>query len=291
MLASRNAIEAAKLALGVSVKQERQRAFPARGFDLTEWEPRKEKYDPRRPHDVTGLSVIVVHVTAVRGGFGVSRRRVAFFEKCLRWIAEHRSANALVNAGWSVPDTVLGQLPGLQDGPFTTMQHVSASKIHEYAHRLALWERYREVPYHQVGAANGDNIANQYLHRRTYHAGAGNIGVGWALDVSHKETLSDFMIDTGRASLRSLIARVMYASEARDVVVVPHRAFSSSRRLDTSREVWRHVVEPVVSAQQAISTAPYEVRIDYNMAVGKGRPVPFSWSPRANHDDRGRPLR
>ncbi len=152
------------------------------------------------------------------------------------------------------------------------------------ARRLGLWERYRgTVPYHQVAARNGDNLANRELEHRTWHANSGNFGVGFAVDCGANEKLDEWIIETGRQALRVLYARVLAASsKARreGVRAVPHRCFSASRRKDTHIEVHREIILPVVQELDGLE-------LDYHMREGKGRPIPNTWDPGAFYNERG----
>src|SRR5688572_3826693 len=78
----RNAMEQARIAVGQLERQVRQAHFVEGGaFDISSLPiPKgKEKAYPD-PRNVAELNTIVVHVTGVRGGFGVSKRRVKHWE-------------------------------------------------------------------------------------------------------------------------------------------------------------------------------------------------------------------
>ncbi len=254
----RNAM--AVLARRASLEEEavREKEFADVGFDLTSWKPKKLKaYKQPR---TSPPERITVHVTDVNGGFGVSKRRVD----------AHRKSP-------SAPPEVLKQLRGTTDDVL--------------ARRLALWERYKDLAYHVIAAGNGDVILNRPLHEMTWHGnGSNRTAAGWAIDVGHKQVLDDFMIETGRASLRSLISRMFDELRVAEMIphthtihIAPHRAFSASRRNDTNIEVWTKVVKHVVAETE-------NVFIDYEIKMGKGRPVPSSWDPAALFDARGRRL-
>jgi limonene-1,2-epoxide hydrolase len=250
-LGLRNAVNVAMLAARLHERQQRQTEF-ADEFDITTMPYKTSKVYPKR-RDPSTLGLCVVHVTDVTGGFGVSKRRVQ------HW------TDALDQGG--VPELLLMQLPNVGD-------------VATAARRLALWERYRSTPYHRIGAANGDNIRNHPLGYRTKHGNAGNAGAGWALDVGHDQELDKWHIDTGRASLTSLL-KEMNDLSGRTIRVVPHRCYSAGRRNDPGRRVWLAIVRPVV---QMLAFA----EIDYLEARDGGRPVPRSWDPEARFDDRGR---
>jgi hypothetical protein len=261
--ALRNAIEQAKIAVGILHRQVRQQAFLAEGF-CTFGMPvpkGKEKAYPD-PRDMSRLDLIVVHITGVNGGFGVSPRAQ------LRWLKRIAEGD--------IPADIRSQLA---DAGMTSIQAM--------ARRLALWERYKSCPYHVIAAANGDVIRNHPLERRSWHANGANTGVGWALDVGPKDRLERWHIETGRAALDGLISEVLMQSShawEHGVRLVPHRVSSKDRRADTGADVWREIVLPMVR-----HWAPH-ARVDYDLRIGSGLPVPITWDPDARYDAKGRAL-
>lgn len=256
----RNAIEQAKRAVGLLRHHRRPSDAFTVDADISSIPiPRgKEKAYPGE-RNVDELDMIVVHITAVSGGFGVSPKRVRFWK------------GALYDG--DVPDAIASHLPDAHPD--------------ENARRLALWERYRACPYHQISAANGDDLINHPLSRRSWHANGANTGVGWALDCGPKDNLSPNRIAQGRHSLGTLISRVLFDSAKaiqHGVRIVPHRCSSKDRRGDTGAQVWREVVLPTVRAWGDT------VRVDYEFRCGTGLPVPLSWDPNALFDDKGRRL-
>jgi len=254
----RNFLELALRASGANEEQLRQTTFGGTtGFDLTTWESGKKQH-PRKRHDLETLDLVVCHVSAVTGGFGVTKRAVKRWRKLL-------DAGAILH-GKELPIEILEALP--------------IGENEDRARRLALWERYRNIPYHQIGAGNGDSIANHSLDLWTYHGNTGNKGVGWALDCGADQDLDDWLVETGRASLRGLIQRIDPTCQ-RPIRVAHHRAFSAGRRGDTGRNVHREVILPVVESLD-------HVRIDYEIHGNKGRPVPDRWDDAALYDWKGR---
>lgn len=244
-------------------EQRKQVEFSQEGFEL--WETGlpiiKDKSYPHKRHLATELDLVVTHVTDVKGGFGVSRKRV-----------KH----------WS--GLIDGEL--LSAGMLEQLSRFAHTKPLDLAQRIALWERFHgTVPYHQIGAANGDNIANRKLEDWTWHGGRGNYGVGWALDCSpRREPLADWLIETGRASLKTLIYRVLVFNGGREVNVTPHRAFSyPGRAQDPGKAVTKEVILPVV---QSIP----EARLALELANG-GAPWPNTWVPGALYDAKGKRIR
>lgn len=261
MHALRNAIEQAQIAVGLLDRQVRQVAFQPDAFDNTATPVPKGKTkaypDPR---NMSELDTIVVHVTGVRGGFGVTSKRVRELQKQL--------------------------------GSTT---HESINRI---AQRIALHERYKGTPYHQIGAANGDVVRNHPLERRSWHANAANFAVGCAFDCANNETLDLWQIDTFRKALGDLYWRVCLESPrawADGVRIIPHRCSNADRRKDTDVTIWREVVLPLVAETPSL-------RIDYEFPFndgtaqavacrkGGGLPVPITWDPRALYDAKGRRL-
>lgn len=222
-----------------------QRDFAAEGFEM--WETglpiTKDKSHPRKRHvPPEELTLIVGHVSAVKGGFGVSKRRV-----------DHWTAKVGAHRSITLADGMAKQLVDAKalardaDGVFLPF----ATPAREVGQRIALWERFHgTVPYHQIGAQNGDNLANRPLADWTYHAGKGNYGVGWALDCHPaREPLTPFLIETGRASLTTLFHRVHEYNGGLEVGMAGHVAFSwPGRSQDPSEVVTREVIIPVVES-------------------------------------------
>lgn len=259
----RNAIEQARIAVGLLQRQVRQRAFADEGFDISclPIPPGKEKAYPGE-RDMAQLDLIVVHITGVNGGFGVSPRAVKRWQKRI----------------------ITGDLDPLLRAQ---VARAGVTNIQALAQRLALWERYRACPYHRIAATNGDCLINHPLERRSWHANGANTGTGWALDIGPKDRLEDWHIETGRRSLGMHIADTLRESPKaweHGVRIVPHRASSKDRRGDTGANVWREIVIPTVKRWGEAA------RIDYDFKIGNGRPVPISWDPNATHDDKGRKL-
>lgn len=290
MTSSRSAYENLLKGLALRETQERQRQFAEHGWNLfalpiEDWNAYKE------PRALEDLDFIVTHVTDVKGGFGVSKLALS---KWLRRLRANQPGlynstgyeaidSQLVDAGvwtpaWTFDETTVHRCFTLVGG---------SDQLPLLARRLALWERYRgKVPYHQIGAANGDNVANRELEHVTWHGSLGNFGVGWSLDVGHSQDLENWHIETGRASLETLYRRIMAVSsraQAKGVRLAPHRAFSGKRLADTDYRVHREVVLPVVHKLDGLD-------IDYEMRKGTGRPVPDTWDDNALFDAKGNRL-
>lgn len=178
---------------------------PVRVLDITRAFPVELELPSRVRETISPL--VTVHVTDVKGGFGVSKKSVK------KWTA------ALLLSP--------GPLPGLT------------------ATELALAERYSHCAYHWLASRVLGIVRNHPPTLRTSHGNGGNRGLGFSVDCGHKEVLSDPFADTARAALLRCIEEAHEAT-GEVVLVVPHRVFSAGRRVDTDVEVWRKVVLPVV---------------------------------------------
>lgn len=242
IFALRSWTDAARVLASTQERQQPQVDFADNGFELYALPIKKAKAYPKPP-DVARVDLVVVHVTAVRGGFGVAKSAVR------RW-------EAGIRAGFpSTPAAIVSQLRAID----------LDADVGLVARRLALWGRFRDVPYHGIACRNGDAISNHPLSRHSWHGDGGNVGVGWAIDCAPNEVLDEWMIETGRASLRILIDRLRRKSTMPTIRVAPHRAFSASRRNDTGPMVWREVVEPVIALYAG------EVVAAYDLKKGEGR--------------------
>lgn len=247
LFALRSFVESTLVRLGTHERQVPQTDFADEGFELYDLPIKTAKAYPK-PRDVAKVDLVVVHVTAVRGGFGVSKSAIK------RWRTE-------IERGFeSTPPSIVAQLP-----------RVVVENVELTARRLALWQRFRDVPYHGIAARNGDCLSNHPLSRHSWHGNAGNVGVGWAIDAAPDEKLDDWMIETGRASLRILIDRLRRETKQPIIRVAPHRAFSSSRRNDTGPYVWSRIVEPVIASYEGSVVAAYDLK------RGSGATVPANW--------------
>jgi hypothetical protein len=255
-LEDRGRVEAAGIAAGTHLQQ---RATPkVLGFDTTTM-PVHLKL-PVKLRDPRTVVMLTVHVTAVKGGFGVEQRKVAGWRR-------------LLELG-KVPGELLSQLPDHTD--------LGGSSF-----LLALLERYSRVAYHRVASRRAGNVRNHPLSLRTSHGNGGNDGAGWAIDCGNTERLSAELIEIGRTSLESQICEVISEGGGK-AVVIPHRVWSSKRTADTGRPVWSEIVAPTV---QRLAKAGLAVEIGYNTKGGTGRPIPRSWDANALFDDQGRRLK
>jgi|11_taG_2_1085331.scaffolds.fasta_scaffold24801_2 hypothetical protein len=263
MLWVRSIVEQVQRAAALAERQQRAaRGVQPRQWDLDALPIRTRKASTQR-RQAADIELVVVHVTAVRGGFGVQRWGPEGWQT---WLGRVRAGD--------VPAPILAQL---------ARHELDQQDEQELARRLALWCRYRNTPYHQIATRTGDSLANRRLSERSWHGNAGNVGVGFAVDCSPTETCDGILRQTAIAAFRRLVERLRDAGNKHKLQVAPHRAFSAQRRGDTGREVWRQVVRPAVAELDGVD-------VDLDLRVGNGRPVPRSWDPQANHDDRGREI-
>lgn len=204
------------------------------------------------------VDTLVVHQTAVE--FGVSRRAVEQWRRLLN------------------------------DGKWATAS-IARSYGTDVAEELALHERFwNTVPYHFASLLNGDVLHVHPLTWRTWHAGHGNYGVGWAQEglfpslanlrrPRHTE-LSDHVVEVARSSMRVAVlkSRELGCPIRR---VQPHRCYSLARGGDTGEEVWRRVVLPVAEE--------LDLKPDYELKLG-GLQISRDWDDAAMYDSRGRRL-
>ena len=235
--------------------------YAAEAFDIDALPILKPKAYPGE-RDVTDIDLIVGHVTDVRNGFGVQKWGPTGWRHWLRELEAGR-----------VPTELLDQL-------------TEPMAPEQLARRLALWSRYRNTPYHQLGAGNGDVVDNRRLNSRTWASSAGNDGVAWALDCHHRQPLTDDLAATGLLSLCRLVRRLRDAGNTRELRYAPHACFDPDRFNDTHREAHLRVVKPAIRLIAA--NDPYGIRIDYEEARGGGRPITTRDDPDAHFDVRGR---
>lgn len=237
---------------------ERQRTTPeVRGFDTTSM-PVDLDLPVRlyRPGEI--WPVVTVHVTDVMGGFGVAAYQIAPWRKRLEL--------------GKVPAELLAQLPDPTD-------------LGGSSYLLALLERYSRDAYHQIGSRRAGNVKNHPLTLRTSHGNDGNGGPGWALDCHHTEELTAELVAVGIASLADLVM-ALHTLTGKVVAIVPHRAWSSGRRVDPEVRVWQRVILAVVEQLGlAVVKCAYETKSD------GGLPIPTTWDEHAHYDVKGRPVK
>jgi hypothetical protein len=169
------------------------------------------------------INTIVVHVTGVRGGFGVSKSRVKHWESA---------------------------------DPPRGLEQLSAKS-------LALAERFRfNVPYHTVGTRRGMVFQSRDMRQRTYHAGPhGNAYVGCCLmDCHPNEDLSVTDIITAKAALYDCYLELTsFGDPRREITVIAHAQVASPARRgnDPGAQMWRKVVRPVCEQVPSLTADEY----------------------------------
>ena len=260
-LFARNLWEQVQRAARLAEERTREDHYAIDAFDISPLPILKTKAYPGI-RDVTKIDLVVGHVTDVRNGFGVQKWGPTGWR---HWLTELEGGRVAVS--------LLDQLRQ----PMEPL---------ELAKRVALWSRYRNTPYHQLGAGNGDVVDNRSLHSKTWASSAGNDGVAFALDCSHRQDLSVDMVKTGQLALRRLVRRLREAGNKRRLRYAPHRCFDADRRRDTDRIVHLQVVKPAIV--EINREDPYGIEVDYEVALGGGRPISTRDDPEALFDDKGR---
>lgn len=294
-LLTRNFVEQVQRLMRMSEQQAREHRFAGeRGFDISAL-PGGQGKAYRTPRDPATIDLIVVHVTGVRGGFGVQRWGETGWN---RWLPVVKATQALYSKGrqvgedWDLLGKVYGEL--LPDEIAEQLWRTEAlfGDPLAIAKRVARWHRLLGTPYQQIGCPHaGEVLDNRPTSQRSWASGpGGNDGVAYASDCSHTETFDAWGIETCRAGLRRLHTRLIDArvkkhgplAELPRISVVPHRATTfPGRAQDDGAWQWEHVVLPV--CESTPNLVP-----DYEYRAHTGRPIPRSWDPAAHFDERGR---
>lgn len=201
--------------------------------------------------------------------FGVSKRRVAF------WAA--RAA--------SLPPELLEQ--------YCLRDLLSDDACRAFGQRMALHERMCGLPYHVAGLLSGDVVHINPLLLHTYHGdGANARAIAIASDGSYPgvesrrsrshTALTDFMVDTLKAA--TMVAMIKAQELGIDIRYADaHRVYSAHRVGDPGEAIWKAVVLWAVKE--------YDLKVDYEKRVAKGKPIPAEWDPAGLVDYKGRPVR
>lgn len=189
-------------------------------------------YGPgQRKHSPGETDTMVVHVTGVRGGFGVAKYQERAFI--------------------SDPDPVLDSM-GYD------------------AYHQALFQRYRDTPYHYIVTQCGTLVKNRPLSQWSWHANGGNYGVGIAFDCDWNEQLSSGEVDAFRNAFA--IALDIFSSwtgPGVKIKVASHRQFSKNRAMDPGPQIWQNVVLPEVLGGRFS-----KIKLDWETTKGTGLPIP-----------------
>jgi len=263
MFAIRSLIEASKLALGITqppLEHPRPALFHKR-LIIGELPIRKLKAYAAKRSPI--LDIANIHVTGVRGGFGVGKSAVK------RW------------AEWLVAPSSDKRYPILRAA--VNQLHANGMTYERLAVLLAQAERFRDTPYHEVGTQAGFTFANRDLSQRTKHGGpGGNDGMGIAFDTDGEEVLTPAVYVSFQLTLESALNRMLSVGDrSRTIRVRPHRSTGGMRGADPGALVWRNVVLPVLDDYP-------NVVVDYDYRHASGLFIPRSWDPSAHYDDRGK---
>lgn len=224
--------------------------------------------------DVGCIHTIVGHVTDVRGGFGVQK-----------WGPD----------GWHtwLKRLHAGDIPSVSGEAFSLLNDIKDSfgwqPDEQLARTLALCSRYAQTPYHYIASRKLGVLENRPLSHRTWAAGAGNVGVSIAIDCHHREEVPAELAHYGRAALNLLHEDLVAGDPSgRPIRYTVHGQWSRQRWNDTHRETHMAVFKPGV---EDIRDLGYDIRIDYEAAVGGGRALTTRDDPDAHFDPRGRRVR
>lgn len=236
--------------------------------------PLRLKYAPRDFAPGERAPIRTIHVTDVRGGFGLADQPAPGYSQVRPW------RKALAAGTVPAPLLRVAEAIAAADGE---------TSAEEVARVLALLERYSHEPYHDLCSRALGDLALHPASRRTSASNGGNVGLAWAADVHRTERL-DALTGPLRASLRRALAEQREGADA-PIVVVPHRAWSEMRLVDPQPRapvgigVWSEVVIPVVAELGRDVCV-----IGYNTRGGSGRPIPTEWDGAARFDWAGRRL-
>jgi hypothetical protein len=187
-------------------------------------------------------------------------------------------------------DTILIHVTGVSGGFGVLRSAVAKWEVEALARKLdprdlAITERLRATPYHGLVIRSPLIIRNRDLAQRSYHGGpAGNHAAGFSLDMGSRETMPDAFWPAARLGLLDLAQRLADAGARPPFRLIAHRQVEPPNRRgdDPGAIAWRNTVIPVVTDHPDLLWADLE-----HQANG-GLPIPKSWHPAAQHDDRGR---
>lgn len=294
----RSTINSIQIFLKLLEAQAEQKSFHPDDFDLDALPlPSPNHKASATPRDPSDLDMITVHVTAVKGGFGVSRRARQRWEKRMDdgilWVPLSLMPIARqLEAAGVLRGHPFGDGAGEGKGAaFSPARQGYAFQMlddpQRIARRLALWERYRSVPYHEIATRAGDVLYNRRLAQRSWHGNGGNVGAGLALDMHPSESPGDDFALTGQHALNMLADRMAYLRKGAKrppivVKVTSHRQHKHpGRAKDPGKWASENVVVPVVSQRD-------DLVIAHGLVTGSGRPWPRDWDPASPYDMRGR---
>lgn len=202
------------------------------------------------PRAASSVDTVLVHATAVKGGFGVDANELAAH------VAKHHP-KAERESGWD------------------------ASEVYMIARRELLGQRFRRTPYHGwYHRGERMSVVQWPATDVTYHGNAPNTrSLGWAYDGKFTPSEHDELdIEGGRASLRHLIERALEQGCALRQIS-PHANHAPPPRHakphDPGPRVWLEVVIPVVEQLRAERVVTLD--IDANWTTGGAEPWAKRW--------------
>ena len=167
-----------------------------------------------------------------------------------------------------------------------------------YGEAVALRRRFYNVACHVAALRNGETLYVNGLLRYVWQGNVSNrFGVGLEVDGHYlgvedmphtisgdkdADVLDERTIEAARRGVRFIVeegARI----GCRITHIQPHRNYSRSRRNDCGEALWRNVALWAVRE--------LGLKVDYEVALNEGRPVPDVWDPDALYDWRGRKLK
>jgi hypothetical protein len=257
-LVARNALEVMLRTLGLAERQKEGYAFIGEhGFDIGEL-PILDLKAYQGERDPDDFDLAMMHCTAVTQGFGVQKY------------------GPTGTSHWH-EKLVSGQVARLYPLLYEQMERAKMLvDVAEAVRFLALMSRYRNTPYHTIGSQAGYIVKNRHLKQSSHHGqgtrtSGGNRGMGVAFDASPSTVLTDFLIATFRATIRS--AHLWWLEDQSEDeplwrVVCHAQAKWPGRAKDPGPRLWHSAVVPEVAA---LREEGHAVLIDLRWIYGTGR--------------------
>lgn len=228
--------------------------------------PYKGYAAPVQPKTKVGIEA---HITAVP--FGTTKSARAFWKK-------------LILAG-TLGDDIIGHYA-------VGFDPAQSDYLDKVAERMALHQRFWEVPYHWIALLNGDVLHNNQITRYTFHGNGGNgplVGVslegnfpGLEKNRTKKHNGYDaHTIETGRAALR-LGTTDSRSKGAPIAALYAHRQYDDGRIGDPGEGFWKEIGIPISQ----------ELGLERRVAFrhGTGTPICREWDELGPVDYRGKKL-
>jgi len=228
--------------------------------------PFKGRAEPVRIEERIGVEA---HITAI--AFGTTKSARAFWKKNIE--------NGLIPL-----DVVAKFGAGFDSGAPDYRDRV--------AERMALHQRFWQVPYHYVGLLNGDLLYNNQATRYTHHGNGGNkrlVGVSAEGNLPGLEknrtkkhnAIDEHFIETNRATIRLAVTKEREVGAPIEALYA-HRQYSDGRLGDPGEGWWREVGTPMSQELHL------ERRVTFKH--GSGNEICREWDDLGRVDYRGRKL-